>query len=175
MSHEFQSHISRINDWPRPGIVTYDIAPILRDPVLFRTLIDAMIEPYKGDESRPSCLIGIESRGFILASAMADRLGVGLVMIRKKGKLPPPVLSEEYSYEYASQVVEIGDGVIGPMDRVILVDDILATGGTMAAALKLVKKTGATILGAAFAIEMTAMAGRSRLTSPVHAAIAIDE
>lgn len=167
---DFKSVITITNDWPRPGIVTYDIAPILRDADLFKAMIDELVEPYK--DKNIDAIIGIESRGFIVASAMADRLGVGMTIIRKKGKIPPPVLSQDYSFEYASQVIEIAENTFSSGEKVLLVDDILATGGTMAAAIKLVKKTGAEIVGTAFVIEMDSMAGRTRLQNlPTYAIV----
>jgi len=167
---DFKSIITITNDWPRPGIVTYDIAPLLKDAKVFKILIDEMVAPYK--EMKIDTIIGIESRGFILASAMAYQLGVGMTIIRKKGKIPPPVISQDYSFEYASQVIEIAENALCKGQKVLLVDDILATGGTMAAAIKLVKKTGAEILGTTFVIEMESMAGCTRLQSlPVHAIV----
>lgn len=167
---DFKSIITTTNDWPRPGIVTYDIAPILRDPVYFRPLIDRLVEPYKNTQI--DSIIGIESRGFIIAAAMADRLNIGMNIIRKKGKIPPPVLSQDYSFEYASQVIEIAENALQKNQKVLLVDDILATGGTMAAAIKLLKKVGVDIVGTAFVIEMESMAGRVRLQNlPVHAIV----
>ncbi|MBI2989744.1 MAG: adenine phosphoribosyltransferase [Candidatus Magasanikbacteria bacterium] len=173
MDLSFEEHIRKINDWPRTGIMTYDIAPILADPILYKKLIDEIASPYR--EKDISMVLGIESRGFIIAAALADRIGSGLGLIRKKGKIAPPVLSQEYSYEYASQVIEISERDVKSGDRVLLVDDILATGGTMSAAIKLVKKTGAEIIGAVFVIEMDNMAGRTRLqNTPVHAIVHCD-
>jgi adenine phosphoribosyltransferase len=167
---DFKSKITITNDWPRPGIVTYDIAPLLRDAEMFKFLIDNLVGPYK--EKNIDSIIGIESRGFIIASAMADRLGVGMNIIRKKGKIPPPVLSQDYSYEYASQVIEIAENTLQGGQKILIVDDILATGGTMAAAIKLIKKTGVEIAGMAFVVEMDSMAGRLRLQNiPVHAIV----
>lgn len=170
MSVDFKSMITTTNDWPRPGIVTYDIAPLLKDAKTFQTLIDEMVLPYK--EMKIDTIIGIESRGFILASAMAYKLGVGMIIIRKKGKIPPPVLAQDYSFEYASQVIEIAENSLSKGQKVLLVDDILATGGTMSAAVKLIKKTEAEIIGASFVIEMDSMSGRTRLQKlPVYAIV----
>jgi len=167
---DFKSIITTTNDWPRSGIITYDIAPILRDAEMFRALIDVLVEPYK--DIQLDSIVGIESRGFIVAAAMADRLGVGLTIIRKKGKIPPPVLSQDYSYEYSSQVIEIAENALLSGQRVLLVDDILATGGTVAAAIKLLKKMKVEIIGTAFVIEMEGMAGRIRLQNlPIHAIV----
>lgn len=167
---DFKSIITTTNNWPREGITTYDIAPILRDPAFFRALIDKLVEPYQ--DQRLDSIIGIEARGFILASAMADRLGVGMAIVRKKGKIPPPVLAQDYSFEYASQVIEIAANSLKENQKVLIVDDILATGGTMAAAIKLIKRTGADIVGTAFVIEMVGMAGRTRLQNlPVYAIV----
>ncbi len=167
---DFKSIITTTNDWPRPGIVTYDINPLLKDAKVFKALIDEMIAPYK--EIKIDMIIGIESRGFILAGAMAYQLGVGMTIIRKKGKIPPPVISQDYSFEYSSQVIEIAENALCKGQKVLLVDDILATGGTMSAAIKLIGKIGAEILGAAFVIEMDSMAGRTRLQNfPTYAIV----
>lgn len=167
---DFKSIITTTNDWPRPGIVTYDIAPILKNKEMFRALIDVLVEPYI--DAQLDSIVGIESRGFIVAAAMADRLGVGMTVIRKKGKIPPPVISQDYSYEYASQVIEIAEDSLVAGNKALLVDDILATGGTMAAAIKLLKRGKVEIIGTAFVIEMEGMAGRLRLQNlPVHAIV----
>lgn len=162
---DFREHITTTNDWPRPGIVTYDVAPLLSDPGIFRDLINGLAEPYRG--LTIDAVVGLEARGFLIAGALARELNTGVVMIRKKGKLPPPTIREEYSYEYASQVIEMGEQALKKDQRVILVDDILATGGTMAAAVKLVNKFGVQIIGISFIIEMRYMAGRDRLKDQI--------
>ncbi|MBI5413001.1 adenine phosphoribosyltransferase [Candidatus Peregrinibacteria bacterium] len=158
---DFKKHISVIPDWPSKGIITYDIAPILHDSRLFHELIEQLSGPYKNQKI--DTVIGIEARGFILAGALANQLGSGMVLIRKKGKTPPPTISQEYSFEYASYVMEVAGNILQPNEQVVLVDDILATGGTMAAAVKLINKIGSKIIGISCAVEMESMAGRDRL------------
>src|SRR3989338_347780 len=161
MSIDFKPYISIINDWPKPGITTYDVGPLLRNPVHFKNIIEELAQPYL--DKKITAVVGIEARGFLLAAALAYRLDTGVVLIRKKGKLPPPTIEEEYNYEYASHVIEIQTGAINPGEHVVLIDDILATGGTMSAAVKLVKKLGGEIIGLSFFIYMSLMAGEDRL------------
>lgn len=161
MSNDFKEYISVVSDWPRKDITTYDIAPLLHNATLFHRLINQLAEPYQNQ--KVNTIIGIEARGFILASALAYQLGTGIALIRKKGKIPPPTVSQEYSFEYASYVMEVADGLLKKDERVVIVDDILATGGTMAAAIKLIKKIGLEIVGVSFAVEMEYMSGRDRI------------
>lgn len=168
MGIDFASHVRRIEDFPRPGITTFDTAAILKDPALFRAAVDELARPYAGDQV--DAVIGIDARGFVPAAALARALGAGVVMIRKRGKLPPPVVTEEYSYEYASSAIEIGAEGLKPGARVVLVDDVLATGGTLAAAVALLASQQVTIIGIACMVEVSFMDGRSRLGGiPVHA------
>lgn len=161
MPADFKSKISKIENWPNPGIVCYDIAPLLADPMYFKEAIEQMAKPYLGE--KVDIVAGIEARGFILASALAFRLGSGLVMIRKKGKLPRETVSQSYSYEYAANVIEANMDAIRPGQKVVLVDDILATGGTMSAAVKLLNRLGGDIVGISFLASIDFMAGASRL------------
>ena len=161
MPVDFKTRVTQINDWPRPGIVTYDIATLLRDKALFQEIVDQLAEPYNG--KKIDAVVGLEARGFVLASALAYKLGTGMVLIRKKGKLPPPTIVQEYSYEYASNVIEIQSNSLASGQNIILVDDILATCGTMAAAVKLVNRLGVNIIGISFVISMDFMAGSDRL------------
>lgn len=156
-----KSRIRSIPDFPKPGILFYDITTLLRDPVGFRMAIDRMAAPYVGHEI--SCVVGIESRGFILGAAVADRLGTGFCPIRKPGKLPAKTLSEAFQLEYGSDTIEIHADAIQPGERVLIVDDVLATGGTASAAVKLVKRLGGQLHGLAFLIELVALSGRQRL------------
>ncbi|MBI5728687.1 MAG: adenine phosphoribosyltransferase [Candidatus Magasanikbacteria bacterium] len=173
MWENLKQKIVQINDWPRPGIVCYDIAPLLKDAAMFKEIIEQLAQPYQGQKI--DLVVGIEARGFVIASALAYRLGVGMAMIRKKNKLPPPTVMQEYSYEYAAQIIEMQEGAITPGQRVIIVDDTLATGGTMAAAVKLVKKLGGEIVGLSFIVEMTPMAGRERLRGcTIHSLVTFD-
>lgn len=170
MEENLKQKITKINDWPRPGIVCYDVAPLFKDKNDLHSVIEGLARPYAGQKI--DLVVGIEARGFVLAGALAHRLGVGMAMIRKKNKLPPPTVSQEYSYEYAAQVIEMQTGAIAPGQRVIIVDDTLATGGTMSAAVKLVKKLGGEIIGLSFIVEMKSMAGAGRLNGlPVHSLV----
>lgn len=163
MDIDFKSKIIRIDNWPNSGIICYDTAPLLADPLYFKEAVEKMAEPYLGEKI--DIIAGIEARGFTLASALAYRLGTGLVLIRKKGKLPRETLSQSYSYEYAANVIEINADAILPGQRVVLVDDILATGGTMSAAVKLVNRLGGDIAGISFLVSVDFMAGAMRLNN----------
>jgi adenine phosphoribosyltransferase len=173
MALDFRSQIMATNDWPRPGIVCYDIAPLLRDPLYFSEMIEQMVAPYAG--SHIDMVIGIESRGFVLAGAMADHLGAGMAMIRKKGKLPPPTIAQEYSYEYAANVIEISTEAITPGQRIVIVDDAIATGGTISAAVKLVNRLGGTIVGISCVVLVDFMAARDRVKGEtIHALVSYE-
>jgi len=161
MLTDFKKYIIRTDNWPRAGIETYDIGPLLRDKALFHEIIEELAAPCKGQKI--DAIAGLEARGFVLAGALAQKLNTGLVLIRKKGKLPPPTIAQEYSYEYASNVIEIQSNSLVSGQNIILVDDVLATGGTMAAAVKLVNRLGVNILGISFVISMDFMAGSDRL------------
>lgn len=153
--------IRSIPDFPKPGILFYDVTTLLRDPEGFRMAVDAMLEPYRGE---PIDLIaGIESRGFILGAAMADRIGAGFVPVRKLGKLPAKTIRESYQLEYGTDSLEVHQDAIEPRQRVLIVDDLLATGGTAAAVTKLVKKLGGELVGLAFLVELSFLPGRQKL------------
>jgi adenine phosphoribosyltransferase len=156
-----KSRIRHIPDFPKPGILFYDITTLLGDPVGFKAAIDAMAAPYRGQGI--SLVIGIESRGFILGAAVADRLGVGFCPIRKPGKLPAATIKEAFSLEYGTDAIEIHADAVAPGQRVLIVDDVLATGGTASAAVRLVKRLGGELHGLAFLIELEALKGRGLL------------
>ncbi len=151
--------IRDVHDFPREGIVFKDITPVLGDPILFRLAIDGLIEAIDGQ--RVDKIVGIDARGFIFGAAVADRIGAGLVSVRKKGKLPWKTREVSYSLEYGEATVEIHEDAFAGGENVLLVDDLLATGGTSAAALQLVKQQGANIIGAAFFIELGFLQGRN--------------
>lgn len=153
--------IRKVPDFPKPGILFYDISTILRDPAAWRHTIDRLAEEVSA--YRPTMLAAIESRGFIFAAPIADRLGIGFVMVRKVGKLPGEVISHSYDLEYGSDTLQVADGLIAPGERVVLVDDLIATGGTAAASVELLRKIGATVEGAVFLIELLGLGGRARL------------
>jgi adenine phosphoribosyltransferase len=158
---ELKRLIRGIPDFPKPGILFYDVTTLLRDPAGFRQSIDAMCAPYtRGDID---LIVGIESRGFILGAAMADRLETGFVPVRKLGKLPGRTVRESYSLEYGTDSLEVHDDAIEKGQRVLIVDDLLATGGTAAAVTKLVKKLGGRVAGLAFLVELGFLPGRQKL------------
>ena len=152
MDH-LKSKIRHVPDFPKPGILFYDITTLLGDPAGLRETIDALAGPYAGAGIEK--VVGIESRGFILASAVADRLGAGFVPIRKPGKLPATTIGESYALEYGTDSLEIHSDALSRGQRVLLVDDVLATGGTARAAATLVERLGARIHAVTFLIELT--------------------
>ena len=169
MDH-LKAKIRHVPDFPKPGILFYDITTLLCDPQGFRDTIDAMAAPYMGEDIDQ--VVGIESRGFILGAAIAATLGCGFVPIRKPGKLPAATYQESYHLEYGTDSLEIHQDACRQNQRVLIVDDVLATGGTARAAIDLVKKTGAKIIGAAFLIELDLLKGRDKLAGePVYSVL----
>ena len=167
MPDSLRAAIRDVVDFPKPGIVFKDITPLLADGTLFRKSISLLCETCGG--TRIDIVVGIAARGFIFASAVADRLGVGFVPVRKKGKLPWKTRHAAYALEYGEAVVEIHEDAVNPGETVLLVDDLLATGGTAAAAAKLLDELGAKLLGVSVLIELAFLDGRSKLSPyPVH-------
>ena len=160
MEH-LKAKIRRVPDFPKPGILYYDITTLLRDPVGLREVVDGLTEPFR--DQQIDLVVGIESRGFILGAAVADRLRAGFVPARKPGKLPAGTIQQSYDLEYGSDALEIHQDAIEQGQRVLIVDDLLATGGTARAALDLVRKTGGEIAGMAFLVELQFLGGRARL------------
>ncbi len=152
--------IRDIPDFPKPGIVFKDITPLLADADAFRAMIDALVAPYRG---RVDAVLGIESRGFIIGAAAALALGTGIAIVRKPGKLPYRTHQASYELEYGSDTLEIHHDAIGSGHRVLLIDDLLATGGTASAAIQLVQRCGGVVTACAFVIELGFLAGRARL------------
>lgn len=162
-----RSAIRDVLDFPQPGIVFKDITPVLANPALFRDSITLLADTAAGQNIDK--VVGIDARGFIFAAAVADRLGAGFIPVRKKGKLPWKTHQSAYSLEYGEAVMEIHEDAIQPGETVLLVDDLLATGGTSHAALELVSGLGARIIGVSFLIELEFLGGRSVLQNyPVH-------
>jgi len=159
---DLKKHIRHVPDFPKAGILFYDITTLLRDPQGFRTTVDLLSTPYAGQDI--DVVVGIESRGFILGGAVAQRIGAGFIPIRKPGKLPSRALKEIYDLEYGKDALEIHEDAVHPGQRVLIVDDVLATGGTAAAAAQLVKRLGGELHGLAFLIELLALNGKARLT-----------
>ena len=156
-----KSRIRHVPDFPKPGILFYDVTTLLRDRDGFRLAIDGMARPFTS--SNIDLVVGIESRGFILGSAVADRINSGFVPVRKLGKLPAQTIRATYALEYGTDSLEMHRDAITSGQRVLIVDDLLATGGTAAATVQLVKQLGGTIAGIAFLIELAGLNGRARL------------
>ncbi len=156
-----QSLIRAIPDFPIPGILFRDITPLLGDKAGFKAAIDLFVDRYR--DARVDAVVGIEARGYILGAPLAYALGCGFVPVRKPGKLPGTKITEEYALEYGTNSLEIHDDALFRGQRVLIVDDLLATGGTAAATCRLVSKLGATIVGVAFLIELAALNGRAAL------------
>jgi adenine phosphoribosyltransferase len=156
-----RAKIREIPDFPKPGILFYDITTLLKDPGAYREAIDLMLEPYRGD--RVDIVVGMESRGFIFSSPMAYQLKTGLVPVRKLGKLPAETLTVEYALEYGSNTLEIHRDAIEPGQRVLIVDDLLATGGTVRGTIELVERLKGEVVGLAFLVELDFLKGRERL------------
>ncbi len=162
-----KAYIRTIPDFPEPGILFRDITPLLGDAEALRLTIAALAEPFR--DMPIDRVVGIESRGFLFGIPLALALGTGFVPVRKAGKLPAKTLRTEYALEYGSNVVEVHADALLPGQRVVVVDDLLATGGTATAAIDLVEQLGAVVVGTAFVIELMALDGRSRLGGrPVH-------
>lgn len=161
MHEDLRKLIRDVPDFPAPGILFRDITPLLADGAAFQQTIDWLVSLYA--DASIDAIVGIESRGFIFAGPLADRLGAGLVPVRKPGKLPAERHREEYTLEYGTNVLEIHHDALAPGQRAVIVDDLLATGGTAVAAAKLVERTGADVQGLAFLVELSELNGRERL------------
>jgi adenine phosphoribosyltransferase len=164
-----KTHIRHVPDFPKPGILFYDVTTLLKDPQGFKLAIDSMSEGYHGRGI--SLVVGIESRGFILGAAVADRIGAGFVPVRKLGKLPAATVRASYDLEYGSDSLEMHKDAIEPGQKVLIVDDLLATGGTARATVDLVRQLGANVVGVQFLIELVELKGRDRLTGETIRAI----
>jgi adenine phosphoribosyltransferase len=159
---ELRAKIREIPDFPKPGILFYDITTLLKDARAYRAAIDAMLAPYAG--TAIDIVVGMESRGFIFSAPMAYQLGAGLVPVRKLGKLPAETISVEYALEYGSNTLEVHRDAIQPGQKVLIVDDLLATGGTVNGTVELVQRLMGEIVGLAFLVELGFLKGRDRLT-----------
>ena len=156
-----RERIREIPDFPKPGILFYDITTLLKDAEAYRESIRLMLEPYRGDHL--DIVIGMESRGFIFSAPMAYLLGAGLVPVRKLGKLPAETLTVEYALEYGSNTLEIHRDAIQPGQKVLIVDDLLATGGTVKGTIELIERLKGEVVGLAFLVELGFLKGRDRL------------
>jgi adenine phosphoribosyltransferase len=161
MIQKIKDSIRSIPDYPKAGIVFKDITPLLQDGALFRETVDHLAEPFKNDGIE--VVVGIESRGFIFGAALAYSVGASFVPVRKKGKLPHMTLSESYELEYGTDALEIHEDAVQPNQKVLIVDDLLATGGTVSATSNLIRRLQGNIVGFAFLIELTFLNGRKRL------------
>ncbi len=168
MVKALEAKIRAIPDFPKPGILFRDITPLVADPSSLKLAVSELIAPFRGDSL--DAVAGMEARGFIFGSIAAWELGVAFVPLRKPGKLPYEVQTESYELEYGSASLEIHTDAVKPGDRVLLMDDLIATGGTAAASCQLLEKMGAVVVGCAFLIELDALKGRERLAHrQVHA------
>ncbi|OLS51426.1 adenine phosphoribosyltransferase [Rhodovulum sulfidophilum] len=160
-SSSVKDYIRTIVDFPHEGIMFRDVTTLFADPRGFRMAIDQLLNPYAG--AQIDKVVGLEARGFILGGAIAHQLSKGFVPIRKKGKLPAATIAEEYKLEYGEAVVEIHDDALAPGEKVLIVDDLLATGGTCEAGIKLCERLGAEVIGCAFIVDLPELGGRKRL------------
>ncbi len=158
---ELKRIIREVPDYPKPGILFYDITTLLKDAEAFRRVIDLLTERYR--DKGINKILGIDSRGFIFAPCVAYNLDAGFIPVRKKGKLPAETISADYDLEYGSNTIEIHKDSLEPGDRVVIIDDLIATGGTAAAAAKLVSELGAELVEMAFMVELSGLKGRERL------------
>jgi len=158
-----RQHIRTVNDWPASGVAFRDITPLLSQPQVFRVLIDAFVHRYMAASMRPDVVAGLDARGFIIGSVLAYELGVGFVPIRKKGKLPFTTISQTYELEYGSATVELHTDAIEAGQRVLLVDDLIATGGTMMAGKQLIEKLGGILVEGAAIVDLPELGGSAQL------------
>lgn len=170
---DLKAHIRRIPDFPKPGIGFYDISTLLAHPRAWRAAVDRLallVAPH-----RPHMLAGIESRGFLVAAPLALELGCGFMMIRKRGKLPGDVVVHDYDLEYGTDTIEVQQDAVAPGQTVVVLDDLIATGGTLAAAITLVEKIGGRVAAAATLIELSFLGGRAAIAKPFHSLLQYDD
>ncbi len=173
MELDIRDHIRTIPDFPKPGVLFYDIATLLAHPEAWQATVEqlaAAIAPYK-----PDLLAGIESRGFLVAAPLALALSCGFMMVRKKGKLPGPTVPYEYDLEYGTDIIEIQEDAVTAGQRIVVLDDLLATGGTAAASVALLRQRGADVVACAVILELIFLAGRANLDVPTISLVAYDE
>ena len=169
---DLKDHIRGIPDFPKPGILFYDISTLLRHEDAWQVAMGRMAKAVRAYQ--PDLVAGVESRGFLIAAPLALKLGCGFIMLRKRGKLPGPTIGLDYDLEYGTDRIEIQADAVIPGQRVVVVDDLLATGGTMAAGIALLRKVGAEVPAAATLIELSFLRGREKLDVPVDTLIAYD-
>ena len=167
-----KSHIREVPDFPEPGVLFRDITPLLADGAAFKALIDALADRYRG---RIDAVAGLESRGFILAAPLAVALGIGMITIRKAGKLPGEVLAVDYALEYGAARMELQPEIVREGDRVLIIDDVLATGGTAGAAIDLVERSGGSVAALCMLLELAELGGRTKLAGqPIDSIVVYD-
>jgi adenine phosphoribosyltransferase len=173
-----RARIRDVPDYPKPGIVFKDITPLLADPAAFESTVEALGKPWGGASPPVDKVVGIEARGFILAAPVALALGAGFVPVRKAGKLPSRVLSRSYALEYGEATLQVHQDAFAPGERVLVVDDVLATGGTVEATTGLIREAGAQVVGVSVLLELAFLSGRERLVrhdgQDVHALLTVE-
>lgn len=169
---EIRDHIRTIDDFPKPGILFYDISTLLAHPQAWRHTVDLLAVATR--QHQPDLLVGIESRGFLVAAPLALQLGCGFIMARKQGKLPGATISHTYELEYGTDTIEIQADAVEAGSRVVIIDDLLATGGTTAATIALLRSVGADVRAAAFIIELIGLGGRDKLDVPLTVLVDFD-
>ena len=169
---DLKQHIRSVPDFPKPGILFYDISTLLAHPKAWQTTVQRLAEALRPHQ--PDLLVGIESRGFLVAAPLAYELGRGFAMVRKRGKLPGGTARLTYNLEYGTDTIEIQENAITPGQRVVVLDDLVATGGTMQAAIKLVRRRGGVVAAAGCIIELTFLQGRNRVDVPFTSMVAYD-
>ena len=170
---DLKAHVRTIPDYPKPGILFYDIGTLLGHGAAWRETIERLaviVRPLNPDK-----VIGIESRGFLVGASLAAHMGIGFAMVRKKGKLPGKTISRSYALEYGEDTIEMQEGILNTGDKVVLCDDLLATGGTAAAALALARQVGVDVVHATFVIELDFLGGRAKLDVPATSLLHYDE
>ena len=165
VSDYLRSHIRTVPDWPTPGVQFRDITPLLQNAKVFRCMVDAFVQRYMDTDMRPDLVAGLDARGFILGSVVAYALNVGFIPIRKKGKLPFTTVEESYELEYGSATVELHADAVKAGQRVLLIDDLIATGGTMMAGRRLLERLGASVVEGAAIVDLPELGGSQKLTS----------
>lgn len=170
---DLKAHIREVPDFPKPGILFYDVSTLLAHPAAWKETVAQLAEIVK--PFKPDLLAGIESRGFLTAAPLALELGLGFLMVRKKGKLPGPTVPYTYDLEYGTDTVEIQEGAVQPGQRVVILDDLLATGGTLSASVELLRKVGGEVAGGACIMELTFLKGRDKLDIPFESLLQYDD